>query len=97
MEAVYHEAIGIEFTLQGIPFLSKTIPKIRYKRSVLNKKCKADFLSYDKIIVEIKSQSTLMSNDQAQLINYLKATELRVGVLINFGSYPTLEWKRFIK
>lgn len=97
MEAVYHEALIIEFELRGIPFLSKPLLRVKYKDKILNKRYEADFLCYDKIIVEIKSQSALTVVDESQLINYLKATELKVGVLINFGSYPTLEWKRFIK
>ena len=97
LEAVYHEAMEMEFISRGIPFISKPLLNIKFKDRILKKRYEADFLCYDKIIVEIKSQSILTTNDEAQLINYLKATELRVGLLLNFGGFPTLEWKRFIK
>ncbi len=96
LEAVYHEAMEIALTSKGIPFVSKPLLRIKFKDIILKKRYEADFLCYEKIVIEIKAQSVLTDNDKAQLINYLKATELRVGVLINFCSYPTLEWKRFI-
>jgi len=96
LEAVYHEALEMEFTNRGIPFISKPLLNVKFKNKILKKRYEADFLCYDKIIIEIKSQSILTAHDEAQLINYLKATELRIGLLINFGGYPTLEWKRFI-
>ncbi|HEX5809549.1 MAG TPA: GxxExxY protein, partial [Anaerolineales bacterium] len=55
-----------------------------------------DLVCYDKIIVKIKAMSTLTLKEEGQLINYLKATGMKVGVLINFGHYPNLEWKRLV-
>jgi GxxExxY protein len=55
-----------------------------------------DFIFYDQIIVEIKALDRLSGKEEAQILNYLKATGYKVGVLINFGSHPKLEWKRFV-
>ena len=97
LEAVYHEALEIELRDRNIPFRSQTLLEIFYKRSRLNKEYLADIVCFDKIIVELKHAVRLTTKDQAQLLNYLKATNLRVGVLINFGSVGKLEWKRFVK
>jgi GxxExxY protein len=86
--------LGIEFTSRGIPFEPQKELRISYKEHRLEQKYKADFLGYGKIIVEIKALDHLTSREEAQLLNYLKATGLEVGVLINFGSDGKLEWKR---
>jgi GxxExxY protein len=96
LEAVYHEALGIELAYRGVPFTSKSLLRIKFKSGYLKKYYEADFICYDRLLVEVKAQKMLTSNDEAQLINYLKATELKIGLLINFGSFPKLEWKRFI-
>lgn len=96
LEAVYQEALEIEFGLRGIPFASQKNLTVRYKGVVLRKEYCADFVCYGKIIVELKALSKLSGTDEAQLINYLRATGLEVGVLINFGSSPRLDWKRFV-
>jgi len=96
LEAVYQEALEIEFGLRGIPFTSQKNLTVRYKGVVLRKEYCADFVCYGKIIVELKALSKLSGTDEAQLINYLRATGLEVGVLINFGSSPRLDWKRFV-
>lgn len=57
---------------------------------------KPDFICYDKIILEIKSVSTLVDENRAQILNYLNATEMKLGLLINFGHYPKLEYERFV-
>ena len=95
LEAVYQEALEIEFTLRGIPFESYKNLKIPYKESVLKKCYEADFVVFEKIIVEIKALDSIISKNKAQIINYLKATKLRLGVLINFGE-ESLVWKRFV-
>ena len=95
LEAVYQEALEIEFTLRGIPFESYKNLKIPYKESVLKKCYEADFVVFEKIIVEIKALDSIISKNKAQIINYLKATKLRLGVLINFGE-ESLAWKRFV-
>jgi GxxExxY protein len=96
LEAVYQEALAIEFQHQGIPFSSQPPLTIHYKGQALRKEYVADFLCHEKIIVEIKAISKLSGNELAQLLNYLKATGLKVGVLINFGSMGELEWKRVV-
>ena len=96
LEAVYQEALEIEFGLREIPFASQRNLTIKYKGVVLRKKYCADFVCYDKIIVELKALSKLSGTEEAQLLNYLRATGLEVGVLMNFGSSPRLEWKRFV-
>ena len=96
LEAVYQEALEIEFELREIPFASQKNLTIRYKGVVLKKVYCADFVCYGKIIVELKALSKLSGTEEAQLLNYLRATGLEVGVLINFGSSPRLEWKRFV-
>ena len=95
LEAVYQEALSREFADQGIPFESQPVIKISYKGEPLNKTYQPDFVCYDEIIVEIKAISNLSGIEEAQVINYLKATGLRVGLLINFGK-KSLEHKRFV-
>jgi GxxExxY protein len=95
LEAVYHEALAVEFLDRGIPFeQEKSIP-IYYKKVLLKKNYKADFVCYDKIIIELKALSALNSEHEAQLLNYLKATRFKVGLLINFGQ-KSLIYKRFV-
>ena len=96
LEAVYQEALEIEFGLRGIPFASQRNLTVRYKGVVLRKEYCAYFVCYGKIIVELKALSRLSGTDEAQLLNYLRATGLEVGVLINSGSSPRLDWKRFV-
>src|SRR5829696_6009897 len=91
LEPVYQEALALELGLREIPFTTQTRLSIKYKDFVLNKKYRADFACFDKIIVEIKSRSALIGVDWAQLLNYLKASQFRVGLLFNFGSAGTLE------
>ena len=96
LEAVYQEALEIEFRESFIPFRSHTPLEIVYKQKQLEKLYVADFVCFDSIIVEIKALSSLTGNEEAQVINYLKATGYRVGLLINFGSIGKLEWKKIV-
>ena len=77
------EALGREFETQRIPFRSQPIVKIFYKGKSLNKVYQPDFVCYEEVIVEIKAISELKGLEEAQLINYLKATQLKVGLLIH--------------
>ena len=95
LEAVYQEALEIEFSLRGIPYESYKRLKIQYKERYLKQGYEADFLVFEKIIVEIKAADKLISKNEAQLLNYLTATKLKLGVLINFGE-ESLVWKRFV-
>ncbi len=94
LEAVYQEALEIEFIERRIPHEPQKRIEISYKGKVLNKEYIADFLCHAKIIVEIKAIKAISGIEEAQLINYLKATNLPLGLIINFGA-PHLEWKRF--
>ncbi len=95
LEAVYQEALQKEFAIQGIPFKPQPIVEIKYKGEPLEKKYQPDYICYEEVIVEIKAMSGLTGLEESQLINYLKATGLKVGLLINFGS-KSLEHKRFV-
>ena len=97
LEAVYHEALEIEERLRSIPYESHKKLQIVYKGQTLNKEYEADQICYEQIVVEIKAIDRLTSREEAQLLNYLKATGLRVGLLINFGSGAKLEWKRLVR
>ena len=97
LEAVYHEAMEIELTSRNIPFESYKKLLIRFKEFQLKKEYEADFVCYDKIIVEIKALDVVAGKEEAQLLHYLKTTGFRIGLLINFGSVGALEWKRYIR
>ena len=95
LEAVYQEALEREFIAHGIPFKSQPTVEILYKGKPLTKTYQPDFLCFNKVIVEIKSLGELSGVQEAQLINYLKATGLKLGLLLNFGT-RSLEHKRFV-
>ena len=95
LEAVYQESLMLEFLEQGIPFEKEKDIRIIYKGRALDKYYKADFLCFDNIIVEVKALSEISNDHISQLLNYLKATKLRVGLLVNFGS-SSLVYKRLI-
>jgi len=96
LEPVYQEALDLELAGRRIPFEPQRELRIAYKGRYLQKTYVADFVVFGKIIVEIKALSRLTSREQAQLLNYLKATGMELGVLINFGSADKLEWKRMV-
>ncbi|MGB7200958.1 MAG: GxxExxY protein [Pyrinomonadaceae bacterium] len=96
LEPVYQEALEIEFSMRKVPFVSQERLRLFYKGVELKKEYIPDFLCFGQIIVEIKAIDRLTNIEIAQLINYLKATKLRLGLLINFGSSGRLEWKRFV-
>lgn len=95
LEPVYQEALEIELSMRKIPFIAQKQLTIDYKGQKLNKVYVADFISQDKIIIEIKAMNHLSSLEESQLLNYLKASSFEVGLLINFGS-ESLQWKRMI-
>jgi len=96
LEAVYQEAMEIETTLRKIPALPEQKLYIEYKGKSLKKFYEADLICYEKIIVEVKALDKLTSREEAQILNYLKATGMQVGILINFGAHNNLEWKRLV-
>ncbi|MDD2228145.1 MAG: GxxExxY protein [Candidatus Cloacimonetes bacterium] len=95
LESVYQEALAIELQRIGIPFEREKDISIIYKGVALKKAYKADFICYDQIIIELKALSGLTNDHVAQLLNYLKATKLRVGLLINFGT-QSLEHQKYV-
>jgi GxxExxY protein len=95
LESVYQEALEREFILRQMPYEREKLLNVFYKGIMLSKKFSADFLCYNQIIVETKAESELNSKDEAQVLNYLKTTKLKIGLLINFGSL-SLEYKRII-
>ena len=94
LEAVYQEALVLEFKRRGLPFQAQAPLKIRYREGFLEKQYIADFVLFDQVIVEIKGLPRLGGPETAQVLNYLRATGHPLGLLINFGSQGKLEWKR---
>jgi len=94
-EPVYQEALEIEFTLQNIPYYRQKNLNIFYKQQKLTKHYLADFVCFDNIIVELKALSELTGDHEAQVLNYLKASKFKLGLLINFGT-KSLQFKRLI-
>lgn len=95
LESVYQEALAIEFQRLGIPFQREKDICIIYKGVTLKKAYKADFICYGQIIIELKALGGLTNDHVAQLLNYLKATGLRVGLLVNFGT-QSLEHQKYV-
>ena len=93
LEAVYQDALEHEFKIQNIQYEREKILQIHYKGVQINKIYIADFYCYDKIVVETKAVSKLIGEHKAQLINYLKALNKYVGLLVNFGT-KSLQWER---
>ncbi len=95
LEAVYEEALEKEFLIQNIPFKRQLKLELYYDKQKLNKYYRADFVCYDSIVLEIKAVSYIPDAFYAQLRNYLKCTNMELGMLINFGT-PSLTYKRII-
>ena len=91
LEPVDQEALEIESATRELPFKAQPILQIHYKEHILKKEYIPDFIFYDKVIVEIKALDRLSGKEESQILNYLKATGYKVGVLINFGGHPKLE------
>ncbi|MBE7471594.1 MAG: GxxExxY protein [Anaerolineae bacterium] len=94
LEAVYQEALALELTQRNIPYRREVELPIFYKGQRLNTFYRADFVCFDGIIVELKALTKLSGLEEAQIINYLKATGLEIGLVLNFGT-TSLEYKRF--
>lgn len=94
LEVVYGDALELELSTRGIPFEREKQIFVEYKGMRLNHKYCADFVCYGDIIVEIKALNELSSAHHSQIINYLKATNNKIGLLINFGEQH-LVYKRF--
>jgi GxxExxY protein len=95
LEMVYKDALEYELKLAGIEYEREKVYSIRYKSIILSKKFFSDFTIDDKIILEIKAQSTIVSADLKQTLNYLKASGCKVGLILNFG-HEKLDIKRLV-
>ena len=96
LEGVYQEALAIEFSLRSIPFERESEIPISYKGKLLSCNYRADFVCFGEVIVELKALSALTSVEEAQVLNYLKATGYQRALLINFGA-PSLQTKRLVR
>ena len=97
LEPVYQECLCVELTLRDIPFRAQPELSLSYKGRALEKTYKPDFICHDKIILEIKAVRELADEHRAQVHNYLKATSYRLGLLVNFSHYPTLQYERIVR
>ncbi|MFZ3209183.1 MAG: GxxExxY protein [Geobacteraceae bacterium] len=96
LEAVYQECLEKEFGKGGIPFVAQRELVLYYKGERLDQVYKPDFICFDCIIVEIKAVKELANEHRAQVYNYLKATKMKLGFLVNFGHYPKVEIERIV-
>jgi len=96
-EPVYQECLQIEFELQNIPFVAQPEIRLDYKGQLLDQYFKPDFICFGKIIVEIKTASSLIDAHRAQAINYLNAMNFELAIVVNFGQFPKLAYERLAK
>jgi GxxExxY protein len=96
LESVYQECLERELSSRGIPFEAQQPINLEFKGQELQRTFSPDLLCFEKVIVELKAVRRLLSEHRAQLINYLKAGRLEVGLLVNFGSYPQLDYERVV-
>lgn len=96
LESVYQECLERELFARDIPFVSQKELNIKYKNKVINKTFKPDIICFDKIILELKGVKRITNEHQAQVINYLKATNMKLGLIVNFGAYPKVEIMRIV-
>ena len=97
LEPVYQECLGIEFEYQRIPAIAKPSLGLSYRGRTLKQIYEPDYVCFGKIIVELKAVSALTDEHHAQLLNYLHATAFELGLLVNFGHYPKLEYERIAR
>ena len=96
LESVYQECLAIELEARGIPFEQQKELPLTYRDRLLASRFKADFICFGTIIVELKALSLSADEHRCQVLNYLNATGLQLGVLINFGHHPKLEFERLV-
>ena len=95
LESVYGEALVVELNARNIPFRRELPLSVTYKGAALPCQFKADFICFDRVLLELKALTRLSGTESAQVLNYLKATRINKGLLINFGA-AKLEYKRFV-
>ena len=96
LEPVYQECMEIELRLQGIPYVSKKPLALEYKGCPLRSTYEPDFICHEKIVLELKAITQLVDEHRAQVQNYLKATGMKLGLLVNFGRFPKAEVERIV-
>jgi GxxExxY protein len=94
LEGVYQDCLEIEFAHRGIPFVAHPELRLEYRGKVLQHSYHPDLICYGKIVLELKAISYLVDEHRSQVLNYLHATRLELGLLINFGHHPRLEYQR---
>ncbi|HEY8574628.1 GxxExxY protein [Phenylobacterium sp.] len=95
LEAVYQECLAIEFAERRIPFVAMQPLHIEYQGRKLRKSYTPDFVCFDRVVLELKVAREIAPEHRAQTLNYLRATGLRLGLLINFGATPEVKIERF--
>lgn len=95
LEPVHEEALEVELDRRRIPYEREVDLPIRYKTVVLNQRYRVDFVGFREVLVELKALARLTSTETGQVINYLMASRLPKGILLNFGT-PSLQYRRFV-
>lgn len=95
-EPIYQECLEIELRLQEIPFEAQKQLALSYKGQTLTKTLVPDFFCFEQVVLEIKAVCALTDEHRAQVLNYLSALDAEVGLLVNFGHFPKLEYERII-
>ena len=95
-EEIYQECLEIELELRSIPFVGQQELPLTYKGRRLKRKFRTDFVCFDQVILEIKAVSKLVDEHRSQVLNYLHATTCPVGLLVNFGHFPKVEYERIV-
>lgn len=96
LEAVYQECLEVELARRGMPFCSRYRLSLTYKGRSLEQFYEADIVCHGKIILELKAVDNLVGQHRAQVLNYLKATGMKLGILLNYGHHPLLEYERIV-
>ena len=96
LEPVYQEAMCLELASRSVPFVPQVELPVKYKGTLLKATYKPDFICFGEVIVELKALSALSGTEESQVLNYLKASGHRIGLLLNFGT-TSLQYKRYIR
>jgi GxxExxY protein len=96
LEAVFQECMELELGLRGVPFVAQPELTLNYKGTPLRQTNRPDLVCFGSVLVELKAVSALTDEHRSQVINYLHATGLRAGLLVNFGHYPKVEWEKIV-
>jgi len=97
LESVYQECVELELAEQKVPFVAQVELKLKYKQHELKSKYVPDAICYEEIVLELKAEKQITDQHRAQVHNYLRATGLRLGIIVNFGHYPKVEYERIVR